>query len=173
MALPGKSKQSEEIKNTKTRRGYGQKNKRRKRTNQINLSLIGTNSAGLTSKKESFYSIINKYKPSILTVQETKHKKVGLLKIPGYQTFEKAVDEDLNPVLISNCKEDIEILTIEAEIGAKGLRIINGYGPQEDDETQEILCFWQEMEAEVIRAKDDGCYVQRLGKELLKEILTI
>ena len=89
LALPGKSKLSEEIKNTKTRRGYGQKNKRRKRTNQINLSLIGTNSAGLTSKKESFYSIINKYKPSTLTTQETKHNKAGLLKIPGYQTFEK------------------------------------------------------------------------------------
>ena len=31
LALPGKSKQSEEIKHTKTRRGYGPKNKRRKK----------------------------------------------------------------------------------------------------------------------------------------------
>ena len=98
-----------------------------KRTNQINLSLIGTNSAGLTSKKESFFSILNKYKPSILTIQETKHKKAGMLKIPGYQTFEKvrthkgggglltAVVEDLNPVVISNCKDDIEIMKLKLE----------------------------------------------------------
>ena len=73
----------------KTRLGYGKKNKRKNKEKIINFSLIGTNAAGLLSKKESFFSIINQFKPSVFTVQETKHSKVGGIKIPGYQKFEK------------------------------------------------------------------------------------
>ena len=34
------------------------------------------------------------------------------------------------------------------------MRIINGYGPQEHEDTSSILRYWQELEAEVINAKD-------------------
>ena len=67
------------------------------------------------------------------------------------------MDEDLNPVLVTHCKDDTEILVVEADIGVK--RIINGYGPQEDDDIQDVLSFWQEFEMEVIKAKDDDCFI--------------
>ena len=136
-----------------------------------NLSIIGTNAAGLKSKLESFSHIMNKFRPTICTIQETKNNKIGLVKLPGYQLFEKTrknrgggglltcVDENTNPVLISNCKDDTEILTVEANMENKKIRIINGYGPQEDDDIQDILGFWQDFEGEVIKAKDDGCFI--------------
>ena len=37
------------------------------------------------------------------------------------------------------------------------MRIINGYGPQEDDNTTEVFDFWYEIEAEVVKAKDENC----------------
>ena len=70
-----------------------------------------------------------------------------------------SVDEDMNPVLVSNCKDDTEILTVQANLGDKKIRIINGYGPQEDDDIQDVLEFWQELEGEVISAKDEGCLI--------------
>ena len=87
--------------------------------------------------------------------------------MPGYQVFEKvrqnnkggglltAADINLNPMLISNKDDENEILTIQVDIGKYKMRIINGYGPQEDDNNQKILGFWQEMEAEIIKAKDN------------------
>ena len=114
--------------------------------------------------------------------------KKGLVKLPGYQLFEKVreskgggglltcVDEDLNPVLISSCKDDTEILTVEANLGNNKIRIINAYGPQEDDDIQDVLGFWQELEGEVIRAKDENCYIiiemdanAKVGKKVIKE----
>ena len=176
------------MKRNKTKRGYGKKNERKNMEKLINFSLIGTNAAGLTSKKESFFSILNQFKPSVFTVQETKHTKAGCIKIPGYQTFEKVrtnkgggglittVDEDLNPVLITNSKDDIEIITVQAEIGKKKIRIINGYGPQEDDDIEKVINFWQEFEVEVIKAKDENCFViiqmdanAKVGNSIIKD----
>ena len=154
----------------------------------VNLSILGSNAAGLKSKLESFYNTLNKFRPSICTIQETKNNKIGLIKLPGYQVFEKirqnrgggglltCVDVDLNPVLVSSCKDGAEILTVEISIENKKIRIINGYGPQEDDEIQEILAFWQELEGEIIRAKDEGCLIivemdanAKLGKDVISE----
>ena len=172
----------------KTRRGYGRKNARKikQKTKNVNFSLLGTNAAGLNSKRESLYSVINLMSPSVMTVQETKFSKPGMLKIPGYQVFEKvrkmkkggglltAADEDLNPVLISTGEEDNEIITIEVNINEHRIRIINGYGPQEDEDSQRVLSFWQEIESEVMKAKDDDCLIQmdanaKVGKEIIKD----
>ena len=49
--------------------------------------------------------------------------------------------------------------TAEAKLGDRKIRIINGYGPQEDDDVQDVLGFWQELEEEVIRGKDEGCFI--------------
>ena len=126
-------------------------------------------------------------KPSIITIQETKLRKPGQIRIPGYQNFERvrtgtkggglltSILEDLNPVLISTGKDDIEIITVEVNLGTEKLRIVNAYGPQEDDDTQQILGFWNQIEEEVIQAKDDGCYIliqmdanAKVGNEVIK-----
>ena len=84
-----------------------------------NLTKVGTNSAGLSSKMESFFNLINFFNPRIVTVQETKHTKMRKLKIPGYQTFERlrngksggglltSIIEELDPVLIYTASKDL------------------------------------------------------------------
>ena len=72
---------------SKSRRGYGRKNKKFT-CNSQSLTVVGTNAAGLNSKKESLFSLVNTLKPSILTIQETKCLFYGSIKIPGYEVIE-------------------------------------------------------------------------------------
>lgn len=171
----------------KTKRGYGKKNKRKNNEKNINLTIIGANANGLKAKKESLFNIINEIKPSIITIQETKLRKSGQIKIPGYQNFERvrtgisggglltSVLEDLNPVLIATSNDEAEIITVEANLGTERIRVINAYGPQEDDETQHIHSFWQQVEEQVLQAKDDNCFIliqmdanAKVGNEIIK-----
>ena len=126
----------------KTRRGNWKK-KSNTKLQEIQFSLLGNNCNGIVNKQDSLKETMMTFKPSILTLQETKVRKHGTLKIKGYQMFEKirkdgnggglltAANENLNPVLISTGKEeDSEILTIQAKVGRYDVRIINAYGPQ-------------------------------------------
>ena len=102
------------MKHIKTRRGYGRKSRNRERKNnrKIKFSLLGSNSNGIINKLDSLKYTIGVFKPSIVTLQETKVRKLGSLKLKGYQIFENirtgvgggglltAVDQNLNPVLI-------------------------------------------------------------------------
>ena len=69
----------------KTRRGYGRKNRNKNGSINVNFSLLGANSAGINPKKESLFSVMNKYRPSAITLQETKLSKPGMIKLTGYQ----------------------------------------------------------------------------------------
>ena len=141
------------------------------------------------NKQDSLINTMNTFQPSIVTLQETKARKNGSLKLKGYQIFEKirkggnggglltAADENLNPMLISTGKEDdSEILTIQVKAGSHDIRIINAYGPQEDDSNKELIYrFWQEIEEEILNAKDDNCMIvvqldanAKIGKQNLK-----
>ena len=62
-------------------------------------------------------------------------------------------------MLISTGEDENEIMTIQVDVGSHRIRIINAYGPQEDDSTQKVLSFWQEIEAEVLTAKDNDCMI--------------
>ena len=161
-------------KQIKTRRGYGRKNKRKqsKVLRNIKFSILGTNSNGISNKVESLKHNINIFQPSVLTLQETKARKLGSIRLEGYQIFENirvgggggglltAVDQNLKPVLISTGKdEETEILTVQAKVGIHDVRIVNAYGPQEDDGKQDVYKFWQEVEQEIITAKDENCLV--------------
>ena len=95
---------------------------------------------------------------------------MGTMKINNYQVFEKirpglggglltAIKVNLNPVLISPCNEDAEILVVQCQVNDQKIRIINGYGPQDDDELARRLDFWMSLEREIISAKDNNCLV--------------
>ena len=159
---------------SKTRRGYGRKNNKNiKNANKVcEFSILGTNANGLLGKQESLKNNINHFKPSIVTIQESKLKRIGSIKLHGYQIFEKhrdmgqggglftAVDENMAPVLISNGKEEAaEILTVQIKVGTYNIRVVNAYGPQEDDNIENIYNFWQEIENEVIAAKENDCLI--------------
>ena len=145
--LPGKPKKP--VRNGKrSRRGYGNKNKRKNNGKYEKFSLLGTNAAGLKCKKESFFRVINKLSPSVITIQESKMSKPGMIKLPGYQV----------------------------KVGDKNIRIINGYGPQKDDNIKDVLNFWHEIEAEVVKAKDENCMIiiemdanAKVGKDVIKK----
>ena len=92
------------------------------------------------------------------------------LTIPGYKSFFKnridnsggglitAVDQNLSSVQVSSCEEDI--LVVEIDLANRKIRVINIYGPQEPQtasERQKVLEFWQEVEKQVIKSKDDNC----------------
>ena len=52
-----------------------------------------------------------------------------------------AVDEDLDPILVSTGNDDVDIMTVETKLGNSKIRVINAYGPQEDEDRQIILNF--------------------------------
>ena len=68
------------------------------------------------------------------------------------------------------------ILTIQVEIGNRNLRIINGFRPQKDEDSKQNLGFWQELESEIMNAKDNDCMIiiemdanAKVGKEIIKD----
>ena len=72
--------------------------------------------------------------------------------------------------------EDIEILVVQCNIGKMNIRIINGYGPQEDDPIIKKLTFWQTLEQEINAAKNANCMTliqmdgnAKLGKNIIKQ----
>ena len=111
------------------------------------MFILGTNAAGLLNKKDSFERNIELFKPVAFFLQETKTKSKNKLKVKDYTCFEyirknrgggglmTVVHNKMNPVSIGNETED-EVIVVEAEIGKDKIRLINGYGPQEDDEEE-------------------------------------
>ena len=53
-----------------------------------------------------------------------------------------AVDPSLEPMMISTKNDEAEILTVQLVVNKQKLRIIYGYGPQDDDNLQNRLNFW-------------------------------
>ena len=108
MDQPGKPNKS--VKNkTKSRRGYGKKNGRKtnKGLKNAQFTLLGSNSAGLNCKKYFFFILINKHRPSVITIQESKLSKPGMIRIPGYQTFERVCTGKRGGGLLTAADEDL------------------------------------------------------------------
>ena len=158
-------------KSIKNRRAYSRKYKVQNKSNSsILLSFLGTNCGGLNLKRESFFKLVNNFQPSIITLQETKFYQVGTVKLHGYQVFETVREGrnggglltaalfSLEPMLITSDVEN-DIMTTQINIASFKIRIINGYGPQEDDDDTIIMNFWNKIEAEVIEAKNEGCFI--------------
>ena len=169
-----------------TRRGYGRKNLRHDKSNKnFNLSILGANANGIRCKVDSLDENINIFMPSIITLQETKVLRKGTINLKGYQVFEAlracndggglltAVDVSLNPHVIT---EDSEVLTIQIKANSHNIRVINAYGPQEDDEINKILEFWEQIENEIIEAKNNSCFIliqldanAKIGSQYLRD----
>ena len=171
------------------RGGVRSKNSRKRKANKnIKFSIMGNNSAGLKAKKDSLLHNIKLFNyPSAITLQETKLRKPGSIKLKNYQIFEKirnglggglltAVDINLDPVLIQCSNEEKEILIVQCNIDKKKIRIINGYGPQEDEPIVKRLSFWQSLEQEILAAKNADCMIliqmdgnAKLGKNIISK----
>ena len=64
-----------------------------------------------------------------------------------------AIEENLSPVLICSETIETEILVVQVKAGIQKIRIINGYGPQENETSEKILAFWQDLEQAINKCK--------------------
>ena len=143
-----------------TKRGRG------KKTEKL-LTIFSTNAAGLKNKVQSFKNELKHLNCGIFTIQETHFRKKGTLKIEGFDIFESirnkqkggtmiGVHKALNPVLIEQYEGDFELLVVEIEIAKEQIRIISGYGPQENWTEADRLPFFSALEVEVNKAEMEG-----------------
>ena len=128
--------------NKRTRRSL-KKHVKTVNTSVNNLIIFGTNCNGIISKKESLNALIEKLKYcGVFFLQETKVHRKGLVKIPNFEIFEvvrslktggsilTGIHKSLKPILI-NSEDELEILTVQANVGNLTCRFINAYGPSE------------------------------------------
>ena len=124
--------------NRKTRRGYGLKKSKHKSKHETkNFTIIGANTNGLNLKRESFYSLVNTFQPTVITLQETKFVHYRTVKLNGYEVFEAlrtnkdggglltAARLDTNPVLVEE-DGDSQILIIQIEVSGKLRKLFFG-----------------------------------------------
>ena len=133
-----------------------------------------TNAADLRTKTNSLKNIINHFKSSVFSVQETHYKKKGKFKLDNYAIFEAirkkegggsllGVHVALNPVLISEYSDEIELIVVEISIEQYKIRVITGYGPQEVWNLDVKMKFFLALEEEVAKATIEGRSVILMG----------
>ena len=119
------------------------KNRRkRKNSKQLseNLRFLGVNAAGLRPKMLTFKKVIKDLNPSVFSVQETKMKDEGKIKIDDYTIFEKirkkkengggiaiGCKEILKPVWVREGSDEVEALSIELFLKKFKIRFSTGY----------------------------------------------
>ena len=97
-------------------------------------------------------------------LQETKVHRKGLIKIPNFEIFETVrglklggsiltgVHKSMKPVLI-NSDDELEILTVQAQLGQFSCRFINAYGPREGHLNDEkTIAFYAKLDQEIQNA---------------------
>ena len=124
----------------------------------------------------------------IVTLQETHFKKKGKLneKLENFEVFEAirkkrnggcliAAHKSLEPILIEEYSEEFELIVIEVKIGGKYVRVITGYGPQENWKKDERMPFFVKLEEEIVKARmhEKPIFIQmdansKLGPEVIK-----
>ena len=128
------------------------------------LKIFSTNAAGLKNGKvKSLKQEVINTKSNIITIQETHFPQKGIFQMNGMVIFEAirkkkgggtlmAVDEDLKPKLIEEYSEDFELLVVEVVAKNQAIRLITGYGPQENLEEEKRMEFFLALETEIERA---------------------
>ena len=123
-----------------------------------------TNAAGLRYKSEDLKNKIKYFKSSLFSVQETHFAKKGKFNMDKYIIFEAiqkskikvgsmlGVHVDLKPMLVKEYCDEFELLVVEISSGDTCIRVMTGYGPQENWEEAKRTPFFEALEAEVVSA---------------------
>ena len=135
---------------------------------------------------QSFKNELKSNDISIFTVQETHFRKKGTFKSKDFEIFESirkkqkggtmiGVHKALNPMLIKEYDDDFELLVVEIKIANTEVRIISGYGPQENWTENDRLPFFLALEQEILKAEMEGkeVYIEmdansKLGPDVIK-----
>ena len=133
------------------------------------IPIFSANGAGVINKIQSLVDNVNYLGAGIVTLQETHFKRKGKLigKLCEFELFESirrktkggtliGVHKSLEPILIEEYSEDFELLVVEVKMGNISVRIMSGYGPQENWKVDEKMPFFRAMEEEIIKAKMNG-----------------
>ena len=145
--------------NKKVKRGSKNKNKK-----EISLNIFSANTAQLKGKLDSFKNEIKEVNAAIFTLQEVHFERKGKFQLDNYEIFESirkkakggtaiGVHKALEPFLIQEYSEEFELLVVEVKIGNKEVRIISGYGPQENWPAAARMPFFMALEEEVVKAE--------------------
>ena len=116
------------------------------------FKMFSTNCAGvINGKLESLKAAVRLSGSNIITVQETHCRQKGRIKFDSLQVFEAirkakgggtmiAVHTAMNPKLVDVYEDEFELLVVEIKVKDKNIRVISGYGPQENlEERRECL----------------------------------
>ena len=142
----------------KVRRGGGYKYDK-----QQNLKIIPTNSAG--DKFDCLANLIKHKNANIVTIQETKTKKK--VEIENFVVFQAkrtksggcsllGIHKGLEPMLVSLHENEFEFIVAEIKASNKEIRLMTGYGPQEDWNEDEKMPFFIAMDQEIEAAEKEG-----------------
>ena len=154
------SRKSNKTKNTKTKRG----NKKKK---EKYVNIFSTNAAQLKGKLDSFKNGLNETNAEIFTVQETHYANKGQFQVRNFEIFEAirkkakggtaiGVHKALKPVLISEHSDDFEMVVVEVKAAHKEIRVLTGYGPQENWPVTARMPFFLALEEEIAKAELAG-----------------
>ena len=134
-----------------------------------NVPIFSANCAGLVNKIQSLVNNVTHLGAGVITLQETHFKRKGRLndKLNDFEIFEAirkkqkggtliGVQKNLDPILIEEYSEEFELLVVEVKLGEKDVRIISGYGPQENWKKEEKMPFFRALEEEVVKATMHG-----------------
>ena len=124
--------------------------------------MLSTNAADLYHKSEDLKNKVRYFESGIFAIQETHFRKKGRFKMQDYHVFESirknkekggsmlGIHVGLDPVLISEYNETFELLVVEVKVGSKSIRVITGYGPQENwlekDKTPFLMHFMKKFQ---------------------------
>ena len=156
----------------------------------MKLKILGVNAAGIKCKLESFNDLLNRLEPHVWTVQETKLKNNESLKSEATEKYQiyylnrklsdggglaVGVDRNIESALIREGDDTTEILVVQIILENMAVRIVAGYGPQENAVKEKKDAFWESLEEETCAAEAEcqGLVIQidgnlHAGPELIK-----
>ena len=165
--------------------------KRNYKTKSKTLKLFGINAAGIKSKLQSFNEILSTVKPQIWMIEETKlkpHENLKCEAIDDFQVFylsrQKSqgggvalgVNKIFESTLLNEGDDETEVISVLVMVGSTAIRVIVGYGPQENASKDKKEKFWEIIENEVVQAESEhhGVIIQidgnlHAGDKLLKD----
>ena len=142
--------------------------------------MFGVNSAGIKCKMDSLQDILKRLKPQIWAVQETKLKPNQTLKCEVVDSFQMfylyrqdsqggglvvGVDKDIESTLVREGNDVVEAIVVQVMLGTLSVKIIVGYGPQENASKEKKDKFWEFLEDEITKAdlENQGLIIQMDG----------
>ena len=157
------------------------------KVNQL-VHMFSANAAGCAKKTKSLVNTIRKLDAAIVTLQETHFTRKGKLnsELVDFEVFEAirnktkggtamAVHKSLKPVLIEEYSDEFELIVVEVKLGNKDVRLVTGYGPQENWKLEDRMPFFEKLEEEVEKAKINNKAViiqmdanSKLGPQVIK-----